>query len=94
MGDPLKSHFSLFTIHSLPKAGCQITSRRLGEHNWKPTLGILKPGYNGGLVLMHLRKLRSFNWKKTWMNSLNFLLRNMGALANSEQASQNPLFHY
>ncbi|KAF7248924.1 hypothetical protein EG68_09690 [Paragonimus skrjabini miyazakii] len=84
----LWQHFNQFTSEQVFGMVHEHTPEyydKFGSKFWKN----VKPGYNAGLVLMHLRKLRSFNWRRTWTRSLNFLLRNMGALANPEQASPN-----
>nr|CAH8870968.1 unnamed protein product [Trichobilharzia regenti] len=47
--------------------------------NWKGY------GYNTGVILLNLAKLRSVPWNHLWMSATKFIMRNMGYLKNAEQ---------
>ncbi|CAH8608632.1 unnamed protein product [Heterobilharzia americana] len=42
-------------------------------------------GYNTGVALLDLTKLRSIPWNNLWMSATKFIMKNMGYLTNAEQ---------
>ncbi|KAF8567522.1 hypothetical protein P879_06517 [Paragonimus westermani] len=60
-----------------------------GRKYW-PSLG---RGYNAGLVLFHLSRLRSMAWNSVWNESLHYLISNLGILPTAEQDVLNRIGH-
>ncbi|KAF5400245.1 hypothetical protein PHET_06040 [Paragonimus heterotremus] len=60
-----------------------------GRKYW-PSLG---PGYNAGLVLFHLSRLRSMAWNSLWNENLQYLLSKIDILPTAEQDVLNRIGH-
>ncbi|CAH8612510.1 unnamed protein product [Schistosoma haematobium] len=59
------------------------------ESNWKGY------GYNNGVLLLHLSKLRSTNWNHLWLSITRRAIKRQGYLITDEQVSSNFLhIHY
>ncbi|VDQ04149.1 unnamed protein product [Trichobilharzia regenti] len=56
----------------------------MGYRFW-PNLGF---GYNAGLLLIDLAKLRKRQWDKLWMKVAFYLMKQKGSLPTAEQVSQ------
>ncbi|KAF8571513.1 hypothetical protein P879_02337 [Paragonimus westermani] len=61
----------------------------LGRKYW-PSLG---PGYNAGLILFHLKRIRSINWESVWSDSLQYLSSKLVELPTAEQDVLNRIAH-
>ncbi|KAF7232190.1 hypothetical protein EG68_05547 [Paragonimus skrjabini miyazakii] len=88
----LWDQFNQFTstqIFAMIRETAPYFRKYLGRKYW-PSLG---PGYNAGLILLHLKRIRSINWESLWGDSLQYLSSQLVKLPTAEQDVLNRIAH-